>query len=121
MSGRVLLVEDESIVALLIEDMLVDLGYEVVEIAARLDRALVIVERGGFDLAVLDVNLGGNVRSFPIADQLRAQRIPFVFVTGYDRSALGQEHVDVPLVRKPFLADELARALQAARTEQPAG
>lgn len=84
---RVLLVEDESMVAMLAEDMLLDLGCDVV-VAMRLDQALAQVEAGDFDLAVLDVNLG-STPSYPVADALFERCVPFLFATGYGLEGVG--------------------------------
>ncbi|WP_035484781.1 response regulator [Geminicoccus roseus] len=111
---RVLLVEDETLVALLLEDMLDDLGFEVVEVASQLETALDLVERVAFDVAVLDVNLGGYIRSFPVADRLRLRGIPFIFATGHERSGLAIAYPGTPVVQKPFRRDELSEALQRA-------
>jgi CheY-like chemotaxis protein len=83
-SGRkVLLVEDEPIVAWLLQDMLVDLGLVVVGPAASVNQALAKIDAESIDMAVLDVNLKGQM-SYPIADVLVARGVPFVFSTGYD-------------------------------------
>ena len=83
---RVLIVEDEMMVSMLIEDMLSDLGCIVVGPAARLDEAIELVNAGGIDCAVLDVNLGGQP-IFPLADLLREKGRPFAFATGYGMPA----------------------------------
>lgn len=116
MAPRVLLVEDESLVAMLLEDMLTALGYEIAGVASRLEPALQLAEAAQYDVAVLDVNLGGAVRSFPVADRLRARGIPFVFATGYGTGCLGDRTSHAPVVRKPFGAKDLARALDQARS-----
>ena len=83
-SGRsVLLVEDEPIVAWLLKDMLVDLGLVVVGPAASVNQALAMIDAESIDMAVLDVNLKGQM-SYPIADVLVDRGVPFVFSTGYD-------------------------------------
>ncbi|MFD6441646.1 response regulator, partial [Peribacillus sp. NPDC060186] len=97
---RVLLVEDESLVAMLAEDMLTDLGCEVV-IAMRLDKALDLARTGTFDAAVLDVNLG-DARSYPVADVLFERALPFLFATGYGVQGLEPVYQDVPVLQKPY-------------------
>src|SRR5436305_12924447 len=84
---RVLVVEDEMMVSMLIEDMLSDLGCTVVGPASRLDEAMELARADGLDCAVLDVNLGGQP-IFPLADLLRQQRRPFAFATGYGDAGL---------------------------------
>jgi CheY-like chemotaxis protein len=114
LAGRILLVEDEALIALLLEDMLEGLGYTVVEVSAQLEAGLAAAERADIDIAVLDVNLGGHVRSFPIADRLRMRGIPFLFTTGHGRSGLEQAYPDAPVVQKPFRTSELRSALEQA-------
>ncbi|RYB01369.1 response regulator [Lichenibacterium ramalinae] len=82
MACRVLIVEDEMMVAMLVEDMLVDMGFIVVGPAYRLGDGLRLAKSETLDVAVLDVNLKG-ARSFPIATVLTERGIPFVFATGY--------------------------------------
>ncbi len=97
---RVLLVEDESLVAMLAEDMLMDLGCEVV-LAMRLDKALALARTGTFDAAVLDVNLG-DTRSYPVADVLFERSLPFLFATGYGAKGLDAAYQGVPVLQKPY-------------------
>lgn len=106
---RVLLVEDESLVAMHVEDMLLDLGCEVV-IAMRLEQALTYARSEDFDLAVLDVNLG-NTRSYPIADVLSERCTPFLFATGYGRQGLETAYQAVPVLQKPYQAAPLEHLL----------
>ncbi|WP_246102482.1 response regulator [Methylobacterium terricola] len=103
------MVEDESLVAMLAEDMLVDLGCEVV-VAMRLDKALALARNKVFDLAVLDVNLG-DARSYPIADLLFEHRTPFLFATGYGRQGLEEAYKAVPVLQKPYQAALLEHLL----------
>lgn len=109
---RVLVVEDEPMIRLLLDDMLTDLGYTMAAEAGRLDEALAVAKDGEFDLAILDVNLNGQPIS-PVVDVLTARGVPFVFVSGYARRGIPQEHSTIPLLQKPFQADGLARALAA--------
>jgi CheY-like chemotaxis protein len=103
---RVLLVEDESMVALLLEDMLAELGHEVVGPVARLDKALEMAQRQKLDAALLDVNLNGE-EIYPVAEVLAAREIPFVFITGYGRNVLGAPYRDRPTLQKPFRRGDL--------------
>lgn len=106
---RVLLVEDESLVAMNVEDMLLDLGCEVV-VAMRLDKALAYVRAEPFDLAVLDVNLG-DARSYPVADLLFERCTPFLFATGYGKQGLDADYQAVPVLQKPYQAQPLKHLL----------
>lgn len=105
---RVLLVEDENLVALLLEDMLAELGHTVVGPVARLDKALETAQREAFDVAILDVNINGE-ESYPIADALAARGIPFVFSTGYGKKSLRAPYSDRPALQKPFQRHELQK------------
>lgn len=104
---RVLVVEDEVAVAMLIEDMLEELGHAVVGPLASVEQALAAIEREGADCAILDVNLRG-VPAYPIADALRARGIPYAFSTGYGAAALRKEDLDSPVLQKPFRSSDLA-------------
>jgi CheY-like chemotaxis protein len=110
---RVMIVEDETLVAMLLEVMLTDLGYEVSALTQDLEEAVCLARRMEIDIAVLDVNLAGVV-SFPVADILRNRGIPFVFATGYGAAAVAKRFADVPVVTKPFAAAQLAQAFRAA-------
>lgn len=108
---RVLVVEDDEIISMLLEDMLADFGCEMVGTAARVDKALgMIGATAAIDVAVLDVNLHG-MRSDPVADALAACGIPFVFSTGYGGGWISDAHRDRPVLQKPFNQADLAAAL----------
>jgi CheY-like chemotaxis protein len=110
---RVLLVEDETLVAMLIEDMVRELGWDVVAIAARVDEALEIVRTTPIDVAILDINLQG-AESFPVAEALRARGIPFVFATGYGQGGLENGYRSTPTLQKPFHRRDLELAISRA-------
>lgn len=109
---RVLVVEDEVLLCILIEGMLTDLGHEVATIAARVSNALAAVESETFDLAILDLRLQGE-SVVPVADALAAKGLPFMFATGYDRNGLPPAYRSNPLLQKPFSQNDLQRALDA--------
>lgn len=92
----------------MLEDMLVDLGCRVVGTAAHLRGAITLVETGGFDAAILDVNLG-NERSYPVADMLLERGMPFLFSTGYDM--LQDQYNGIARIQKPYKQSELANVL----------
>lgn len=101
-------------IAMLLEDMLGDLGCEVVGPAYALGPALEIASsEAPIDVAILDVNLAGRP-VYEVADALRARRVPMVFSTGYGHTGLREVDRNVPVLGKPFRAAELAEALQAA-------
>lgn len=108
---RVLLVEDEALVALMIEDMLEELGLKVVASAGHVTKACELATTASFDLALLDVNLAGE-RVFPVARILRGRRIPFLFSTGYGAPSLEEEFRDAPAIGKPFSVDQLNEKLR---------
>jgi CheY-like chemotaxis protein len=107
---RVLLVEDEYLIALMLEDMLAELGHAVIGPVARLEKALEIAQREVFDVAILDVNINGG-DSYPIADALAARDIPFVFSTGYGKNSLRAPYHDHPALQKPFQQDDLQKVI----------
>jgi CheY-like chemotaxis protein len=108
---RVLIVEDDAIISMLLEDMLADFGCEVVGTARRVEEALgVIGATTAIDAAVLDVNLHGT-RSDLVADALAACGIPFVFLTGYGGNGIIDAHRDRPVLQKPFTQQDLVAAL----------
>ena len=107
---RVLVVEDEYFVAILIEEILESAGCVVMGPIPRLLEALDAVDHEDYDVAVLDVNLAGE-RIDPVADALSERNVPFLFVTGYGASALPGEYAERPLLHKPFRMAELLGAL----------
>ena len=107
---RVLVVEDEMPVALLIEDMVGELAYEIAAIVPRLEDAMQYKDSGSFDLAILDVHLDGKM-VFPFAAELEAREIPFLFVTAYGPRGVPQEFRHHHILQKPFGPLELRRAL----------
>ena len=110
---RVLVVEDEAMVAMMLEDMLDDLGCQVVGPAASLAAGLELARSAPLDAAVLDVNLAGE-KVFPIADALSERGVPFVFATGYGRAGLREKDTARPVVQKPYSTQDLTRTLRAA-------
>ena len=110
---RVLIVEDEMFVAVLLEDMLTDLGYQVAGIAGRVATALPLVETLDFDLAILDVNLAGEM-SFPVADAVAEKGVPYLFSTGYGRPGISPSHAHRPVLSKPFSSGDLQSAITSA-------
>ena len=112
---RVLLVEDEALVAMLMEDMLAEFDCEVFATVGRLDEAMAVAGTEQFDMAFIDVNLRG-VPAWPLADVLRSRGIPFAFVTGYGTAGTAATFADVPVLQKPFRAQELEATLRCLRS-----
>lgn len=110
---QALVVEDETIVAFLIEDMLIELGCSAVWVANTVNAALAILAERRPDMAVLDVNLAG-ADAYAVADRLAADNVPFVFATGYGRDSIAERWARQPIVQKPFQFEMLEHALQAA-------
>lgn len=99
---RLLLVEDETLVALMVEDMLAEMGCVVVEVAGTLERGLALATAElGVDGAILDVNLGGQ-KVYPVAETLTSRGIPFIFATGYGIAGIASEYAHVPALAKPY-------------------
>lgn len=108
---RVLVVEDETLVAMLLEDMLGDLGCEVAATASRVAQAVELARDPNqtFDVAILDVNVAGETIT-PVAEALRERSTPFVFATGYGESGVPEGFRGRPVLQKPFgMADVQAR------------
>jgi CheY-like chemotaxis protein len=110
---RILVVEDELMIRMLLEDMLGELGYTVAAEAARIDEALQAAKSADFDIAILDVNLNGEPIS-PVADALVARGMPFVFATGYGEQGLPETYRGRPTLKKPFQLDGLKLMLEQA-------
>jgi CheY-like chemotaxis protein len=111
-SRRVLVVEDEMLIGMLLEDMLTDMGHQVVGIISRVNEALAVVQREAFDLAILDVHLNGQA-VFPVAEALIERGIPFVFATGYGERGLPDQYRTRPILQKPFAKGDLEKMLAA--------
>jgi CheY-like chemotaxis protein len=107
---RVLVVEDEPVVAMCLEDILDSLGCVTIGPASRLAEGLALAEQGGLDAAILDINLGGE-RSTAIAQALQERCIPFVFASGYGSPPEGFS--SPPLIEKPYREAEVVAALIA--------
>lgn len=105
---RVLIVEDEVVVALFLEDILAEFGYEVAGVVAYLDEAM--AREPDYEMAVLDVHLNGH-SVFDFADRLAAGGVPFVFATGYGERGIPERHRGRPVLQKPFQPHDLKRVL----------
>jgi CheY-like chemotaxis protein len=108
---RVLVIEDEMMILMMIEGMLEDLGCASVTSAATIEQALGLIDAQEFDVAMLDLNLDGH-RTYPVADRLAARGVPFVFSTGYSDHGLIEGYNDRPVLKKPFQHEELAAILR---------
>ena len=116
-SPRVLVVEDETLVSMLIEDMVGDCGGQVVDPAATFEQAIALALDEDLDLAILDVNMAGLV-IYPVADILRHRGIPFMFVTGYDPGIVPLRYRHEHVLSKPFSHDTFREAFDTVVAER---
>ena len=113
---RVLVVEDEYLIRMLLEDMLADLGYEIAGAVGSIAEASKHAADAEFDVAILDVNLDGE-EVFPVAEILAQRGLPFVFVTGYGEGSLPDSYRGRPALQKPFQAEQLRTTLAGLLAE----
>ena len=108
---RVLVVEDEPMIAMVVEDTIEMMGYQIVGPVAKLDEALALATRGDFDCAVLDINIrGGN--SYAVADLLLKRGCPFLFTTGYSDWSMPKHLIDEKRLTKPYSSRQLESELR---------
>lgn len=113
MAGRtILIVEDEPLIAMMLGDFIESLGHSPVGTADNIDDALQCVEQGGFDVAILDVNLGTD-ECWPVADELAARSIPFILATGGHLTPPPSHHAHAPTLSKPFTRDSVREVLES--------
>jgi CheY-like chemotaxis protein len=117
---RILLVEDELLVAMMVEDMLRDEGCAIVGPVGRVAPALKAAREESLDAAVLDINLAGEA-VYPVAKALAERKVPFVFTTGYERDALPAEHAHRSRLAKPFMPAQLIEKLLGLFCLTPVG
>ncbi|WP_420136270.1 response regulator [Sphingomonas sp.] len=110
---RVLIVEDEMTIALLLEEMVEDLGHEVAGLAMRLPQAMELAQSRPLDLAILDVNLDGHM-SYPVADLLKDRGVPYVFATGYGAPGIEAPYRNGVVIKKPYVMDDIRGAIADA-------
>jgi DNA-binding response OmpR family regulator len=108
---KILVVEDEMLVSMLVEDMLGDLGCIVVGPAASLEEALILARDAEIDIALLDVNLAGKA-IYPVADLLKERGVPYIFASGYGDTHADGPHQGAPTLQKPFRMGDLEQALR---------
>ncbi|MGJ8536745.1 MAG: response regulator [Parasphingopyxis sp.] len=110
--ARILIVEDEALISMMLEDFIETLDYEIADTVESLEAGLAAVEKGGFDMAILDVNLRDRKASWPIADALDDQGIPFFFTSGADLEKPPDRHQRRLLIAKPFTLQGINQALK---------
>jgi CheY-like chemotaxis protein len=108
---RILVVEDQMVLAMMLEDMLTDLGYRVVK-AARVAKAVELAATAAIDGAILDMNVAGEP-VYPVAQELHDRGIPFLFATGYGPEGLRPDYRGWPILAKPFRLADLRRVTAA--------
>ncbi len=113
MSRSVLIVEDESLIAMMLEDFLDSLGHQVAGTCDTVAGALTRVEQGGFDVAIVDVNLNGE-QVWPVADRLAEKGIPYILSTGGHIEPPPAQHANAPVLSKPFTLDAVEPVLEKA-------
>jgi PAS domain S-box-containing protein len=116
--NRILLVEDEALVAMMMRDSLVELGFSVLGPFDRAAEALACAADEALDAAILDINLGGDL-VYPVAERLARRDVPFVFVTGYDADNIDPRFADVPVLQKP-IEREVLQGLFVSNVGKPA-
>jgi CheY-like chemotaxis protein len=107
---RILVVEDEALVALQLEDMLMEFGCAVIGPASRVAQALELLNGEPVEAAVLDLNIAGEL-VYPVADELEARGLPYIFVTAYGTSDLTEPYRSRPVLEKPFARRELLQVM----------
>jgi two-component sensor histidine kinase/CheY-like chemotaxis protein len=117
--ARILLVEDEMTVGIFMHELLRAVGYEATLPLARLQDAMAAAREKKFDCAVLDMNLNGEM-VYPLADLLKGQQVPFLFLTGYAADSIDGRFGDVPVLQKPVAQEVLVRTLTAMMAARPA-
>ena len=115
---RVLVVEDEMLLAMRLEDMLADLDCDVIGPVGRVAEAIGLAQSEVFDGAILDINVAGT-EVYPVARVLAGRGIPFIFVSGYDACSLPAEWRSRPTLQKPFQPNDLAKIMAKAFAEDP--
>jgi DNA-binding response OmpR family regulator len=109
----ILVVEDEPLIAMMLEDFLESLGHSVTATCESVKDAMIEADKGGFDCAILDVNLKGE-SVWPVAERLREKQIPFVLATGGHVDPPPIQFANVPVIEKPYTVDRVTPALEAA-------
>lgn len=111
-SVRVLIVEDEPIIALGIEDVLIDAGFQIAGVTGKIEGALEVIGRGGCDAAIVDANLAG-VNTIPLAEALTQRGLPFIVMSGYSQEQMPSELAKAPFLQKPCRPVLLIKTLNA--------
>jgi DNA-binding response OmpR family regulator len=108
---RILIVDDEPLIAFGIEEVLLDAGFQVAGVASKLDNALALIESGGCDAAIVDANLAG-VSAVPIAAALKARNLPFIVLSGYSPHQIQGDFTGALFIKKPCRPSQLIEAVK---------
>ena len=112
----VLLVEDETLIRMMIAGMIEELGHTVVAEAGNMTQALILARTAYFEIAILDINVGGE-RIEPVADVIAGRGLPVIFASGYGSAGAPEKFRDRPMLQKPFLIERLEKAIEQALRE----
>jgi CheY-like chemotaxis protein len=110
----ILIVEDEPLIAMMLEDFLDSLGHRVVATCDSVDEALGWADAGGFDVAIIDLQLKDGKPAWPVADRLAANGTPFVVATGGHVEPPPAQHAHAPVLSKPYTIDSIEPAIEQA-------
>lgn len=110
----ILIVEDEPLIAMMLEDFLDSLGHKVVGTAETVAEAMARLDEGGFDVAIIDVHLKNGEHIWPVADRLTDEGVPFILATGGHIEPPPARHAAAPVLSKPYTIDAIEPALNAA-------
>lgn len=113
-SRSILIVEDEPLIAMMLEDFLDSLGHKVVGIAETVEDAMARIDEGGFDIAIVDVHLKHGEHVWPVADRLSDEGLPFVLATGGHIEPPPAKHAAAPVLSKPYTIDAINPVLEEA-------
>jgi DNA-binding NtrC family response regulator len=109
----VFLVEDETLILMMVAEMIEEMGHTVVAEASNIKQALSLAQTANFDIAILDVNLGGE-RIDPVAEVISRRNLPFIVASGYGAAAAEEHFRGRPILQKPFISAKLADVIEAA-------
>jgi len=113
-SRSVLVIEDEPLIAMMLEDFLDALGHKVAAVVESVEEAMARIDEGGFDVAIMDVHLKGGEKIWPVADRLAQEGCPFILATGGHIEPPPPEHAKAPVLSKPYTMDAIDPAIAAA-------
>jgi DNA-binding NtrC family response regulator len=115
-TARILILEDEPMIALSLEDVLIDAGFAIAGVVGKLDKALALIESGACDAAIVDANLAG-VSASPAAIALAARSLPFIMMSGYSKEQMPGEYPRAFFLSKPCRPDLLIETLNSILLE----